>query len=296
MRIALQSGIVPTSSEQFTEEFVAQIASLGVDGIACHLGFREDRWVTPDEVTPAECRAVRQRLEDHGLGVAYSWSFWSSLVNADPVLRAQAVQVSQGALRVARDLGAPYVVSGPGSNDPRGGWYPHPENFSEASLGRLIHSVREIAPAAEEYGVQFVLKGHTLSTLDTPEKMRIAVEAVDSPMVKSGADPVNCMKLEHVYDTAKFIRHTFDVLGDSLVIAHAKDVYLEPRLVLHLTETVIGRGWLDYRTYLRLFLAQCPDGWLVLEHLNAGDEAEATGFIDRLMREMNNPSAEVSGD
>jgi sugar phosphate isomerase/epimerase len=286
VRLALQGGLVPGTIEQFTDEVAEQIASLGFSGVACHLGFYGGTWAPPESVTSEHCRVVRDRLARHGLQVAYSWSFWSSLVNADPALRAQAVTISQGALRVARDLGAPCVVSGAGSNDARSGWYPHPENFTDASLARLIRSVREIAPTAEHYGVQFVLKGHTLSTLNTPEKMKLVIDAVGSPMVKGGADPVNWMTLEHVYDTSGFIRHIFDVLGDDLVIAHAKDVFLESRLVLHLTEAVPGQGWMDYATYLRLFEERCPEGWMVIEHVSADDTAAAKRHLDTVVAEQ----------
>src|SRR5262245_23163816 len=280
MRVAIQGGPVPVEVDQLTDEVAAGIAALGFGGVACHFGATVGGWATPDRVTTDVCRRAREVLERHGLKVAYSWSFWAPLVHADPAARARAIEVSRGALRVARDLGAPGVVSGPGSNDARGGWYPHRENFTDASLARLIRSCRDVAGAAEEYGVQFVLKGHTLSTLDTPERMKLAIDAVGSPMVKGGADPVNWMRLEHVYDTTGFIRRIFDVLGDDLVIAHAKDVYLEPRLVLHLTETVQGRGWIDFDTYLRLFEERCPDGWMVVEHVAAEDTPEAKRHLD----------------
>src|SRR5207245_1597187 len=161
MRVAIQGGPVPVEVDQLTDEVAAGIAALGFGGVACHFGSTAGEWATPDRVTTDMCRRARDVLERHGLTVAYSWSFWASLV-----------------------------------------------------------------------------------PLDTPEKMKLAIDAVGSPMIKGGADPVNWMKLEHVYDTTGFIRHIFDVLGDDLVIAHAKDVYLEPRLVLHLTETVQGRGWI----------------------------------------------------
>ena len=286
MRIAIQGGIVPTSIDQFTDEAARNIAALGFGGIACHFGSSSQDWATPDDITPEQCQQVRTILDRHRLGAAYSWSFWASLVNADPQLRREAIRISQGSLRVARDLGARCVVSGPGSNDSRGGWYPHPENFTDASLARLIRSVREVAKAAEDYGVQFVLKGHTLSTLNTPEKMKLVIDAVASPMVKGGADPVNWMTLDHVYDTTRFTRHIFDVLGEDLVIAHAKDVYLEPRLVLHLTEVVHGHGWIDFATYLRLFEERCPDGWLVIEHVAAEDTPEAKRHLDQVAGQL----------
>jgi sugar phosphate isomerase/epimerase len=73
------------------------------------------------------------------------------------------------------------------------------------------------------------------------------------------------------------------------VIAHAKDIYLEPRLVLHLTETVQGRGWIDFDTYLRLFEERCPDGWMVIEHVSAEDTPEAKRHLDTVAARLGIP-------
>ncbi len=51
--------------------------------------------------------------------------------------------------------------------------------------------------------------------------------------------------------TGKLLDYMFDVLGDFIIGAHAKDVYLEDELIVHLNETYAGNGNLDYQTYLK---------------------------------------------
>ena len=265
VRIAIETWPFAPAFDDFDADVAREIAALGADGVVCQLG-TDFPPRDPRTVTENECRRVRGLLDDAGLPVAYSWGFWSALVHADPTARREAVERSAAALRIAHSLGAPCVVSGAGSNSTEHGWYPHPENFTAASLERLTESAAELAPMAEELGVIFVLKGATLSTLGTPEDVRSVIDTVGSPFIRGGLDPVNWMRLEHVWDSAAFIDRICDVLGDDLQIAHAKDFVLDPDLILHIREVPVGEGWLDHVSLIRAYAERKPDGWIALEH------------------------------
>jgi sugar phosphate isomerase/epimerase len=73
--------------------------------------------------------------------------------------------------------------------------------------------------------------------------------------------------LRDTYDSTTFLGHLFAVLGPYIVAAHAKDLRPQNRLVLHLEECPIGQGLLDQVTFLHLFEAACPDGYVMIEHL-----------------------------
>jgi hypothetical protein len=64
--------------------------------------------------------------------------------------------------------------------------------------------------------------------------------------------------------------------------AHAKDVLIEPRLALHLEETVCGDGLLDWTAYLRcaeqLGTREQPAAVLV-EHMPAFLAPRGLGFV-----------------
>ena len=268
MRIAIETGQFAPNFEDFTPDIAAVMAAKGVDGIICQFGVAEGQPPRdPRTVTVSECERIRELLRENDLGIAYSWGFWSSLIHKDPAVRRDAVERSEAALRIASWLGAPAVVSGPGSHHPAHGWYPHPDNITPESLGRLTESVRALAPTAEDLGVAFVLKGHTLSTLDTPEDVLTVIRAVGSPAIRGGLDPVNWMKLEYVWDPTELVDHICQVLGQTLAIAHAKDFVLDPQLILHLTEVPVSEGWMDYPAFVRRYFEALPTGWIALEHL-----------------------------
>ena len=65
-------------------------------------------------------------------------------------------------------------------------------------------------------------------------------------------DPVNMSTNRTTYNTTDFLNATFDLLGDCIIAAHAKDVGIQTRhWVLQLDEVPIGTGHLDYETFLR---------------------------------------------
>jgi sugar phosphate isomerase/epimerase len=285
LRISIETGILAADIRDFGEAEVRRAAELGFDGVACQFGARFPA-AHPRETTTAECERVRALLDRYGLGIAYSWSYWGSLIHREEEKRREGVAIAAGALRVAHDLGAPCVTMGPGSNDPTHAWYPHPENGRPASLGRLIRSLIELVPVADELGVTIALKGHAISTLDTPEKFALVIGAVDSPWVRAAADPVNLMRLEHVYDSAAFARHLVDVLGEHVVVAQAKDFVLEEDLVTRIAERPPGSGWMDYEAFLRAYAERCPDGWIGVEHVPIEQIAAAREHLASIVADL----------
>ena len=106
-------------------------------------------------------------------------------------------------------------------------------------------------------------------------------EAVGSPALRHNVDPVNMVgSLRDVYDSTAFLGHLFAVLGPYIVAAHAKDLRVEDRLVLHIQECPIGEGLLDQATFLQLFEAACPDGYVLIEHLKDEQVPAAKRALD----------------
>ena len=75
----------------------------------------------------------------------------------------------------------------------------------------------------------------------------------DRAASKVNFDPVNLLSsIDAVYDSGAQMAAMLAELGDRYHwTAHAKDLLIEPRLALHLEETVCGDGLLDWPAYLR---------------------------------------------
>ena len=75
----------------------------------------------------------------------------------------------QAALKLAGWMGARGIDTGPGSINPAGPWFPHPDNWTDAARKQLVKSLKECAQAAEDAGVFLSVEGHQLVTLESAE-------------------------------------------------------------------------------------------------------------------------------
>ena len=281
MRLGMSGAFLPRNMEDFTPEMATKVKALGFSGVFTRFGEND-----PFETTPAKCHRVRDLLADHGLRIYQATGYWQPLIHPDEAGRRQAVRVLQQALKIAGDLGARGIDTGPGSLNSTGPWNPHPENWNLESRQQLIKSLRESAPAAEDNQVYLSLEGHQLVVLENEQVTKEILDAVGSPWVRSDLDPANWITLKTIFRTDEAIHQMFDVLSEHIVSGHAKDVTITNAHTLHLPTTSVGKGMLDFKTYLRRMEDLNPDYPLIVEGSSEAELPEASTFLHRTAQEL----------
>lgn len=262
MRLALLGETIPRDPAAVDDRVAARVAELGFAGVGVHFG------AAPEALDPAALRRAAETFAARGVQVVHSWGFGACLVHPDGDGRRQARALLQGALGVARELGAEAVICGAGSVAPEGGYAPDPANHSAATAGNLVATLRSLSGACEESGVAIALEPHVLTVLDTPERIADVVAQVDSPWIGVNLDPVNLLDgLAALYAPDSHLDRIFTALGAVARSGHLKDAYVEHQFVLHLSECPLGEGLFDVAGFVERFAAVLPDGWLFLEHL-----------------------------
>ena len=281
MRFGMSGTFLPGNMDDFTPEIARKVKSFGFSGVFTR--FREN---DPFETTTAQCYRVRDVLADEGIRMYQTTGYWQCLIHPDEAERKKAVRTVQEALRVAGDIGARGIDTGPGSMDPTGPWNPHPENWSQRSRDQLIKSLRECAKAAADNQVYLSLEGHQLVVLENEEVTKEILDAVDSPWVRSDLDPANWVTLKTVYWTGEYIDRIFDTLGQHIVSGHAKDVTLTNAHTLHLPTCAAGKGMLDFETYIRRMDALDPEYPLIVEGAQESELPEVSDLLHRTAAEL----------
>lgn len=254
-------GLMPRDLRQVTEDTMADVRAHGFTGVAC-------RFYEPLDVTEAEVKRLRAIMEAGGVDPCQAVAHHPDLVAPDKARRTEGIRAMQHMCKVTRWLGAGNLYVRPGSLNPKGSWYPHPDNHKPQTFQVLVDSMKQVCAAAEDEGILLAVEGHTLSILNTPRRVKQLIEAVGSEALRFNMDPVNFIgSLQEAYDSTSVVNNLFDVLGPYTICGHAKDFCVEDRLVLHIEETVIGQGLLDHATVLRRFEECCPDGYMQIEHL-----------------------------
>jgi sugar phosphate isomerase/epimerase len=264
---------LPANMNDIDPAMCRRVRDAGFSGIFTR--FRDN---DPLTTSRDDARRLKTLLADEGIYLFQTTGYWQNLVTSDNAARAQSVRVLQSALKLAGWMGARGIDTGPGSMNPAGPWFPHPDNWTAAAESQLVLSLKECAKAAEDAGVMLSLESHQLVTPRTPQIAARILDAVDSPWVRCDYDSANWITLETIYDTAGALHSHFDLLGRHICSAHAKDIWVEDRLSVHLQDGCPGRGLMDFPTLFRRLDALDPDYPMIAEG-NSTEELPAVGAL-----------------
>jgi sugar phosphate isomerase/epimerase len=244
----------------------------------------------PLESQPREILHVKQACDAVGLAVNQANGWYECLVNPDKFLRAEGIKGMQALCRYGVVLGAHSVYMRPGSLNPDGHWWAHPGNHTVETFDRLVDSVRQVCRVAEGEGVRLAVEGHVQTTLDTPARLRDLLDAVGSPALQVNLDPVNFIgTVRDVHDTSRILNLLFDLLGQDVISAHAKDCGLAQAYVMQIHEVLLGTGTMNYELFLSRFMQTCPDKDFIIEHLPLEKIPLARQALSRVAESLNIP-------
>lgn len=261
MRIAVQ-GIFNTDLRDINYESVRFVTELGFQGLCTHIN------VPAESIPDAVIANARDTIAGQGLAYLQLWGKYPCIITPNETIRKAGVAQLREMCKLTAKLGVPGVGLRPTSLNPRGDWWPHPDNFKPETEDRLVQSINEVLETCRDLGLYIVLETHQTSTLDSAKTIRRVIERTDPKLVRVNLDLCNFVTdIRTAFHPAPMIHEQFDLLGEFVDAVHVKDYYLEDRLAVHVAETVLGTGLMDWDTLLRRAQQNQPNGWLTIEHL-----------------------------
>ncbi len=234
------------------------------------------------------CRDYGAAIRDRGLMVAEA-GIWIRLVGPDEHEAEANLQRAIRRMRVAELVGAQCCVDIAGSFHPTSWHGAHPDNVSDVLFEAAVVIARTIIDEVQPRRAKFTYEMMQWTLPDSADSYLALIEAVDRDAFGVHLDPTNLINSpRRFYDTAAVIRECVEKLGPHIASCHAKDVALDPEhAIVHLTETRIGTGNLDYATYLVCLDSLGRDVPLMLEHLpDAGEYQLAADEVRRIAVRM----------
>lgn len=263
MKIGLL-GLIDSDWTDVNYEKLRFAAELGFHGVGAHLK------VPARTLSDETAARVTQVFADQNMPFLQVWGPYPCIISPDENVRRAGVEGARDIVKLAAKMGVPESGARPTSLNPRWEWGPHPDNVKPETEDRLVQSLNEILDTASDYGVTLVLETHASTTMNTPQAVRRVIERTGSRL-KLNLDLCNYISdLSTAYNPTPRINELFDLLSPYIATVHVKDYYLEDRFVVHIGETVIGTGMMDFDTILRRLHQARPDGYAVIEHLPAG--------------------------
>ena len=141
--------------------------------------------------------------------------------------------------------------------------------------------------AAEDTGVFLSVEGHQLVTLESAEVTAAILDEVDSPWVRSDYDSANWIVREDVFDTGNAVSHHIDVLKKHIVSCHAKDIWIENKLALHLQDGCPGKGNMDFHALFRRMEDLSPDFPVIVEGATTEEMPAVGQLFHKVAQDLN---------
>jgi sugar phosphate isomerase/epimerase len=282
VRLACMSG---TTSINYPADgditgLIRRIREAGYTAANGHSGSgRRNPWLDASE---SEISELKQALETYDVDF-YDMMVWTNLIHPDTAIRDKNIQYVIEAFEAAERCGVRSITGITGSMAP--GDYNmhtlmHPDNFTKEAWKLSVESIRRILDATAGYKVVWGMEQCITTAIDSPEATRQIIEDVDNPRCKCVLDVTNMISLNTLYRSSELIDEVFDLLGEDVVGAHAKDFRLENRMLVDLQEVPPGQGILDYETYLVRLSRMSWPRTLMLEHFAADNYPPSKRYIE----------------
>ena len=160
-----------------------------------------------------------------------------------------------------------------GTRDPSDMWRAHPDNASPGAWADLLASMHAAIAIAERHGTDLGIEPELANVVDSAAKARRLIDELASARVKIVLDPANLFEREALPRQRDIVSHAIDLLGDRIIMAHAKDRAPDGGFV------AAGQGVLDYPHFLARLKACGFGGALVTHGLSAAQAPGVATFL-----------------
>ena len=196
-----------------------------------------------------------------------------NMIHPDREVRQAGLHHLRVLASACKGMGTSVITLCTGSRDADNMWRWHPENASPQAWSDLLTSMEAALRIAEEERVTLAFEPERANVVDSAAKGRALLAAMQSPHLKVIIDPANLIVSANKREMRQVLDEAFDLLGEHIVIAHAKDRGEDD------TFRAAGEGMLDYDHYVHLLRSIAFEGSLILHGLSEAQVDGALRFV-----------------
>ncbi len=228
----------------------------------------------PDAVDAATLANIRQAMDERGI-VHSALSGTFNMIHPDPVQRAAGLRqlaVLAGSCAV---LGTQLITLCTGTRDLDSMWRWHPDNSSPEAWHDLTASLEVALHAAQQHNVILGVETEVSNVIDSAQRARRLLDEMQSPHLKIVMDGANLFHKGELPRMREILDEAFDLLGNDIVLAHAKDLSRDGEA----GHEAAGTGRLDYDRYIVLLRQVGYTGPLILHSLSEAQVPTCVAFL-----------------
>lgn len=238
----------------------------------------------PDEIAPSLIARIHEAAQSRDIEIA-AVSGTYNMIHPDQEEQQRGLRRLRTLAAACHGLGTSIITLCTGTRDPVDMWHWHPENASPQSWSDLLRAMEAALRIAEEEQVTLAFEPERANVVNTAARGHALLAAMQSPRLKVVIDPANLIVPSDERPMSQVLDEAFDLLGEHIVIAHAKDRGADDSF------RVAGEGILDYDHYLRLLQGIGFTGPLIIHGLAEAQVDAALQFVRGKLQRGETPDA-----
>ena len=272
----------------FARTFEAPSLAGVLDAVASH-GIRHIQLNTscmglpdmPDGLDDAACQQARREIDARNIEVV-SLSATYNMIHPDPAARAQGMRRLGILASRAAELGTNLLTLCTGTRNPSNMWQHHPQNNSPQAWSDLQDAIGQALTFAEQHDVHLGIEPEVANVVNSPPKARKLLDTMRSDRLRIVMDGANVFPKGTIQRQRQILDEAFDLLGDRIALAHAKDLSRDGEA----GHEAAGTGLLDYDHYLHLLHQSGYRGAVVLHSLTPAQVPGCVRFLQQKLQDI----------
>ena len=233
-----------------------------------------------ETMTPGLAMYIKELCAENKVDVAVLGCYLN-LCNPNPEKHKEIVEKYKAHIRFASILGCGVVGTETGAVNEE--YKYEPANHSDEALQCFIDNLRPIVKYAEQFGVIVAIESVWKHIVNTVERARKVLDAIDSPNLQIIFDPVNLLYTGNIDKQDEIIEKAFDLLLKDIAVVHCKDYVVEND---ELKSIAAGTGGLNYPLLLKKIKEYKPYVHCTLENTVPENAVATREFMEKLYAEV----------
>jgi len=225
----------------------------------------------PGKLSPGLAQSIGEAFDKHGSSISVLGCYLQ-MFDRDAEARRINVARFKELLRYANHFGAQMVAFETGRNANN--------EYNEQDWKVMRTVLEELVEEAERWGVFIGLEAANDHLVGTAQELHRMLEEVPSSMIGVVMDPGNLLKTENLDNQDAVIEEAFELLGDRIIAAHAKDRMIGEDG--NIMTVPAGKGSMNYELYMKLLNQYKPGVSIILEEAKEHQMAQCKAFIEQI--------------
>ena len=197
----------------------------------------------PEQIPLEVAQRIRGSFDRHGVEMdAVSGTF--NMIHPDPAVVADGLRRLETLATACPALGTSVITLCTGTRDPENMWRRHPDNDRPEAWNDLLDVMERALAIAEANDVTLVVEPEQANVINSAQRARRLLDHFGSRRLRIVMDAANLFERAAPAEVERIVEAAFDLLGDDIVMAHAKDRDAQGRFV------AAGYGVLNYDHYI----------------------------------------------